>query len=244
MTADLLTLSTTAFCIGALHTILGPDHYVPFAAMAQSSRWSITKTALMTAGCGLIHVAGSVVIGLIGLVFGTSVLGIKALEAYRGEVAAWMLIGFGVTYLAWGIAQGLRQVAHSHHLLDLDQDFGAEARIPSESIDASNSTLLTAVRPWLMFLIFAFGPCEALIPLFMYPAAKLSSAGVPIAIGLVVFAFTIATIGTMLASVFAIYFGLQHLKFRKLNLKSLHHYSHAFAGAAILVCGIVVKLGG
>ena len=26
--------------------------------------------------------------------------------------------------------------------------------------------------PWVLFLIFVFGPCEPLIPLVMYPAAK------------------------------------------------------------------------
>ena len=29
-----------------------------------------------------------------------------------------------------------------------------------------------SMTPWVLFTIFLFGPCEPLIPLLMYPAAK------------------------------------------------------------------------
>ncbi|GAI12193.1 unnamed protein product, partial [marine sediment metagenome] len=30
----------------------------------------------------------------------------------------------------------------------------------------------TSLTPWILFIIFVFGPCEPLIPLVMYPAKK------------------------------------------------------------------------
>jgi hypothetical protein len=40
------------------------------------------------------------------------------------------------------------------------------------------------VTPWALFIIFILGPCEALIPLFMYPAAQ-NSNGVVIMVAIV-----------------------------------------------------------
>jgi nickel/cobalt exporter len=60
MPADLKTLCLSAISVGAIHTLLGPDHYVPLVAMARAGSWSRLKTLGVTAACGLGHVAGSV----------------------------------------------------------------------------------------------------------------------------------------------------------------------------------------
>ena len=85
-----------------------------------------------------------------------------------------------------------------------------------------------------MFLLFAFGPCEPLIPLLMYPAAKAS----PWAVAGVVTAFTTATVGTMLAAVLVLRSGGNLIR-----LPRLDRFAHAFAGLAILACGLLVKAG-
>ena len=53
MTAEVSLLVFTAFSVGFLHTILGPDHYIPFVAMSRSNKWTARKTALITALCGV-----------------------------------------------------------------------------------------------------------------------------------------------------------------------------------------------
>jgi sulfite exporter TauE/SafE len=85
-----------------------------------------------------------------------------------------------------------------------------------------------------LFVVFVFGPCEPLIPLLMYPAAKAS----PWAVAAVVAAFTLATVATMTLTVMVMRFGMSFL-----YLPQLSRLSHAFAGLAILVCGMLVKLG-
>ena len=46
--ADTALLSTAAI-LGIVHTILGPDHYVPFVAMGRARGWSLGRTLGITA---------------------------------------------------------------------------------------------------------------------------------------------------------------------------------------------------
>ena len=79
-----------------------------------------------------------------------------------------------------------------------------------------------------MFIIFVLGPCEALIPLFMYPAAQ-QSAGLVVAVALV---FAIVTLLSMVGAVTLTTLGLE-----KLKLPALGRWEHAVAGASVAVCG-------
>lgn len=239
--SELFILSLTAAWIGAIHTLLGPDHSVPFAAMSRAGNWSVRKTLWVTAGCGLGHVAGSVLVGLLGLALGALVMKLEALESVRGDTAAWMLIAFGLGYLAWGIVQALRSIPHTHLHAHADGTVHSHphahdtAHCHVHAAQACGVSKATSVwTPWLLFLIFVFGPCEPLVPLLMYPAAKAS----PWAVAAVVAAFAVATIVTMTVTVMVMRFGMSFL-----HLPRLTRYGHAFAGLAILVCGMLVKLG-
>ena len=114
MTAEVGVLILTALSVGFLHTILGPDHYVPFVAMARSNQWSTRRTLWITLLCGLGHIVGSVAIGAIGIFLGTLIFEIESIESFRGDVAAWLLIGFGMAYLTWGILSAIRDIPHTH----------------------------------------------------------------------------------------------------------------------------------
>lgn len=242
---EALTLCVTAFTVGAVHTILGPDHYVPFAAMARAGGWSVPRTLAVTTACGLGHVAGSVAIGLVGLGLGVAVMRLETLEAFRGDTAGWLLIGFGLAYFVWGLVRAYRTRsggsghAHPHvhadgtvHTHDHDHH-GEHLHVHQPAAGAAGGQA-AVWAPWIMFLLFAFGPCEPLIPLLMYPAAKAS----PWAVAGVVAAFTAATIGTMLAAVLVLRSGAQLVR-----LPRLDRFAHAFAGLAILACGLLVKAG-
>jgi hypothetical protein len=54
----------------------------------------------------------------------------------------------------------------------------------------------------------------------------------------VVAAFTAATLGTMVLAVLALRHGLAFV-----HLPVLRRFDHALAGLAILVCGVLVKVG-
>lgn len=91
------------------------------------------------------------------------------------------------------------------------------------------------MTPWVLFIIFVFGPCEPLIPLIMYPAARHNMP----AVAMVTFIFGIVTISTMLVLVLASSYGLARLPLRRME-----RYSHAMAGFAIFICGAAIKFLG
>lgn len=114
MQATIGALCLTAMTIGVVHTLLGPDHYLPFVAMSRAGKWSLPKTILITALCGVGHVLGSVVIGLVGIALGVSLFSLETLEGRRGDVAGWLLLAFGLAYMVWGIRRAARRRPHSH----------------------------------------------------------------------------------------------------------------------------------
>jgi len=200
-------LTGLAASIGFIHTVLGPDHYIPFIALAKSRGWSPLKTASVTALCGFGHVGSSIVLGFIGVAIGWAATRLQVFESIRGSIAAWILFAFGFAYLIWGIRQAVRNRPHSH---------------VHEHTHTHGKTLTV----WVLFLVFVFGPCEPLIPLLMYPAAE----GGWSAVFIVSLVFSLVTIATMEGVVMAGYFGLALLP-----LKKLERYIHALAGATILL---------
>ena len=244
MTPHIAVLAGTAASLGFLHTVLGPDHYLPFIAMARSGRWSLRKTALVTLMSGFGHVASSVVLGTVGIALGTAVARLEALEARRGTIAAWLLIAFGLTYCAWGLHRARRQGPRGHAHLHLagiahrhgrepahDHDHAADGRAagPAPAPEASEARSMT---PWILFAVFVFGPCEPLIPLLMVPAAQSSRAGVMLVAGI----FGAVTITTMLAIVLLSSYGL-----RLVPAARLERYAHAIAGFTIFLCGVGIQ---
>lgn len=210
MNEELTILLITAASIGFFHTILGPDHYLPFVAISKARNWSQSKTLLLTILCGFGHVLSSIVIGLIGVAFGTALSKLEFIESVRGDLAAWVLIAFGLVYLIWGLRQAYKNKHPHHH---------------------HNKKSLT---PWILFIVFVLGPCEPLIPILMYPAAKSSLMGMFLVAGV----FSIVTIATMTSIVYVLTGGIKLFKF-----SSLERYSHALAGFVILVCGVAIQFG-
>ena len=237
MTIDLGLLVLTAASIGFVHTLLGPDHYLPFVAMSAARGWTMRRTLLITAACGLGHVLGSVAIGVVGIAVGVSLHKLEGLEGLRGDAAAWLLTGFGLAYLAWGLKRAWRSRphAHEHSHADGTSHRHVHAHEHSHLHPHLDERRAASVTPWALFVIFVLGPCEPLIPVLLYPASQHSAWGTLA----VVLAFAAATIATMLGVVYLAGRGLE-----RLPLDSAERYSHALAGAALSLCGLgIVFLG-
>ena len=236
MFSELTILLIAAASVGFLHTVLGPDHYLPFVVMSRAGKWSPAKTAWVTLFCGLGHVGSSVVIGLFGIMLGVAISRIQALETVRGEIAAWLLIGFGLAYFIWGLRQAYRSRPHQHGHVHLDGSDHAHPHTHNgEHLHPHCAAAPANITPWIMFTIFVLGPCEPLIPLLMYPAAKASVSGLL----LVILTFSAATIGTMLAAVAILNRGMARISF-----PLMERYSHAIAGMVICLSGVAIKFLG
>ncbi len=231
-------LVVTALIIGVMHTLLGPDHYLPFVTLAKARHWSLRKAMAVTAICGVGHIVGSVVLGMLGILAGWSLGSLEWVESIRGEVASWLFIGFGLVYVLWGVRRMRKQRSHTHVHAHADGTIhthehsheGGHVHPHDEAAKSSRGVLLY----WSLFVIFVFGPCEALIPMLMYPAVT-HSVGLVWAVTLT---FSFATVITMVAAV-----GLLSLGVFSLRHKALSRYGHLFAGTTITLCGLAIQLG-
>lgn len=233
MSQELMILLATAASIGFFHTILGPDHYLPFVVMSKTAKWSLTKTSFVTIACGIGHVLSSVVIGLIGIAFGIAVTNLENVESMRGNYATWALIAFGLVYFVWGVRRAWRNQPHQHlHVHEKGITHVHTHTHTSEHMHVHQDAEAKSLTPWVLFVIFVLGPCEPLIPLLMYPAAKNSFSGML----LVAAVFGIVTTMTMLGIVLISVWGLNLRNFSKWD-----RYSHALAGASLALCGVAIQ---
>jgi nickel/cobalt transporter (NicO) family protein len=235
MNTSIALLSVTAISIGFVHTILGPDHYLPFIVLSQAKKWSLRKTMIITFFCGIGHVLSSVILGLIGIAVGVSVSKLVAVESFRGNVAAWLFIAFGLVYMIISIRNLVKKRKHSHHHFHYNKGEHLHEHDHHNEHTHIHEKEVFRTTPWVLFLIFVFGPCEPLIPLVMYPAAENNFQGAVI----VAILFSIVTISTMMAIVLAFNLGLN-----KINLKPVEKYSHLIAGAMIFFSGLAIQFLG
>jgi nickel/cobalt exporter len=261
----LTLLVATAAGVGLVHTLIGPDHYLPFVVLARARGWSARRTAAITLACGGAHVLSSLLLAAIGIALGAGVTRLTGVESLRGELAAWSLVAVGTVYAAWGLHRALRGnrhvhlgppplahahahergAAHSHaheaphaheHAHGSGRDHGhAHGEAPRCCASSPAADGARSLTPWALFLVFVLGPCEPLIPLLMAPAAAGSLAGS----AAVALAFGGATLIAMVATVSV---GLTGA--RLLPLGPVERYTHALAGLAILVSGLGVALLG
>lgn len=213
METNISFLAGTALALGTLHTLAGPDHYLPFVAMARTGNWSTMKTLNVVILCGLGHVLGSILIGFIGIGAGIALSGIEVIEGSRGSIAAWLLLIFGIGYLSWGLYRLWTKHPHNH-----------------------NHTPKKQMTFWILFTIFVFGPCEPLIPVLMYPAAQHNYG----AVAYISILFALSTIATMVTVVLLMTRGISLLQFNWLE-KYQHVIAGAtisLCGAGIVFLGL------
>jgi nickel/cobalt transporter (NicO) family protein len=150
MMNNTLIILFAAITISFIHTLVGPDHYLPLIAIAKTRHWSLTKTFFITLICGVGHVLSAILLGIIAILIGLTIDKLSFIENWRGTFAAWILIGFGAVYLSWSI-YSLKRSKHKHQII---------------SNDKKNITI------WVLILVFLLGPCEPLIPIMLYAAIQ------------------------------------------------------------------------
>lgn len=178
-----LLISTVS--IAFIHA-LAPDHWMPFAAIGKAQKWSKLKLLWVTFVSGLGHVGISIVFSVIGILLGFSLTKLKSIEGHRGEIALWLLIGFGIAYMLWGIKKAKEQ---KRKIID------------EEKLKAKT------VAVWTIFAIIILGPCEPLVPL-MFLGYNYGYSGVI----LVSVIFSIVTIMMMLSQSLLAFMGIQLIK--------------------------------
>lgn len=139
MEHDLWVLALIAASAGFVHTLLGPDHYLPFVALARAEGWTRFKTARVTLLCGAGHLASAALAGLAAACASRTWAPLGRFDGMRAGLAAWLLMGLGVAYALWGLRRALAP--------------------------AAERTFKPA--PLALLAVFVLGPCEPLIPTLM-----------------------------------------------------------------------------
>lgn len=211
MNLDILSLTTIALLTGIVHTFLGPDHYLPFIALAKVQSWSRKKTTWITFICGLGHIFSSVVLGYLAFGLRFSLNSLHIIDSTRSDLAAWALIAFGFAYFIWGLKGAFR-----------------------ENRKGRDFSVATPANPalWILFIIFVVGPCEPLFVLMSYPALAGNLVSTLLLIGI----FGAATVATMLTIVLTASYGL-HLIRHQTSIR----FAPAIAGLIIMSCGLGIK---
>jgi sulfite exporter TauE/SafE len=235
MNDPMTILAVTAVSIGFVHTILGPDHYLPFIVLSQAKQWSLKKTMFITFLCGLGHVLSSVLLGLLGIAVGISLNKLVSVESFRGNIAAWLFISFGLVYMIISIRNLIRNKKHTHSHYHIDGEKHIHEHDHRDVHTHVHQSDVVKTTPWILFIIFVFGPCEPLIPIIMYPAAENNIPGAVF----VSLLFAAVTILTMMAVVLAFKLGLN-----RISLKPVEKYSHLIAGAMIFFSGVAIQFLG
>jgi len=237
MGSELGILAATAATVGFVHTLTGPDHYLPFIVLGRARKWSLNRTLAVTTLCGIGHVLGSVMLGLVGIGLGLAVGQLDIIEGVRGDIASSLLISFGLVYAVWGLRKAQRDQPHAH--VHLHSDGTAHDHHHSHHHEHSHvhdgGVSKRNLTPWALFVIFVLGPCEPLIPILMYPAATSSF----LDLALVTIIFAVVTVATMLLMVYLAQRGI-----RLIPLQRIERYTHAIAGVAILGSGLAIRFLG
>lgn len=238
---DYILLNWLALSVGFIHTILGPDHYLPFSVMSNARGWSYKKTIVITILCGFGHISSSIILGIIGLLLGIPVSKLSEIESVRGGWAGWLMIAFGAAYLLWGVRKAIIDSPHTHKHTHNE---GEHAHVHNHSQEHSHVHdhygKKKDITPWIFFTIFVLGPCEPLIPILIYPAAK---GDISLIIS-VILLFGVATIITMTGIVSLSFYAGGNSRSYFLLPHRFNTYSHAISGGMILFCGLAMQFLG
>ncbi|MSR75902.1 MAG: hypothetical protein EXS14_10590 [Planctomycetes bacterium] len=145
--AGLIGAAAVAAGVGVMHTLLGPDHWLPFVALGRQPNYGLRRLVPVVLLCGLLHCLASVAIAALGTVAGASLTAFLQLTEARGVLAGLALLSLGVAMFA-----------------------------PTRA-DAALAAPRGGRLVWWLLVVFVLGPCEWLIPAAMAAAARYGPQG-------------------------------------------------------------------
>lgn len=252
-----MLLGTTAG-LAAFHTVVGVDHYVPFAVLRRAYGWSRGKMLSVTLLCGLGHCLSSVVLAWASVWLAREATAFDALQELRGTLASWLMVAFGVALALYGVRAARQGHRHSHvhvhadgeahvHEHDHHEAHAHAHGAPQLSAGAvrTGPPAASAAGPdrgrnhrratfWWLFVIFVLGPCESLIPLSVFAAARHGMDGALI----VTLVFTGITTATMLVMT-----TLAAAGYGRLRAPWIERYGVALSGLVIVLAGALTMVG-
>jgi nickel/cobalt exporter len=223
-TPVLLVLSACATAV--IHALI-PDHWLPFAILARTERWSERRLVAFVGLTGVLHVAVSLALG-VALAFAGSAAGrvaAKRAGASLEPLAGALLALFGITYGLWAHRREARAHASSPHA----HGEGALGALHAHGHLLSRLSGRNASAGALVAII-GVSPCVLLQPILFASAAEGWGVAAAAAGG-----FGLCTITTMLVVALLARRGLE-----RLDLGFFTRFGDLLSGLVIAAIGVIV----
>jgi ABC-type nickel/cobalt efflux system permease component RcnA len=229
-------MAVSAVATAVFH-ILVPDHWLPFVLIGRARHWGIRRTATVSGVSALIHVALSIVLGIVTLAVGRQItewIG-HGLERASGV----LLIAFGAGYALWAWRKG----GHFHPGgARLHRDVASEACDGEEGPGDATHLHYHAddawIRgeggksEWVLAGIVGLNPCILLLPLLLAVAEHGA-----LAVTAVTLAYALPTVFLMVGlSVVGV------AAARMLPVPGIARYMEALSGVLIALTGVAFFL--
>lgn len=224
---SLLLLFVAAGTLALGHSIL-PDHWLPFAVVARTNRWSILRTVRTSFMAAVGHVVASAVLGAIIVAIGVQFRGF--VERQQSRVVGTILILTGLAFLVWTLARRGHHHDHNHdhghaHPHD-DHDHGGKTD-PRAGGNSPSPMRRFAV---LAVLGAAATPDLTILPVFL----AASAVGVAAAVGVLVFYALVSIVTFVGFTVIATLGGYQ------VEWPWLEQYGDQITAVMLIVIGLLV----
>ena len=232
-----VTLAATGFAVGFLHAVI-PTHWLPFVVAARVQRWRHSKTLAVTALAGAGHVLFTTALGAL-VVWGGIALNSRIGNAFP-FIAGGALIALGIFYLV----RQIRGHGSHFHLFGDHTNAHGDSDDPDSYVDETHEEEAHALeKDWsrrrsdwaaIMGLIalLTFSPCEAFLPVFL-TGAKYGWLGFALLSGVL----AIATVAGMVTFTSLTLFGLQRLRFVRLE-----KFEPLIVSAVFCLLGVLVMV--
>lgn len=193
--ATTYALLSVAAATSLLHTLI-PDHWLPFVLIGRARGWAGWTVGLVSGLSALIHVALSVLLGLLALWLGLTAAEVVGDTLERA--GAGLLVLFGAVYALWAWRKG----GHFHpggallHREEPSPCSGEEGPANPEHLHYHADGPWIGTRPGrsglVLALIIGINPCVVMLPLMLSSATR-----GPRMLGLVVLAYGLPTLVLM-----------------------------------------------
>jgi hypothetical protein len=230
VTSTPVLLVVSACATAVIHALI-PDHWLPFAILARTERWSERRLVALVGLTGMLHVTVSLGLGAV-LAFAGSAAGRAAAQrtgASLEPLAGGLLALFGIAYGLWAHRREARAHAPGHHT----HGDGALGSLHAHGHLLSRLSGRSASAGALVAII-GISPCVLLQPILFASAAEGWGIAAAAAGG-----FALCTIATMLVVAIVARRGLE-----RVDLGFFTRYGDLLSGLVIAAIGLIVLIRG
>lgn len=227
-------LLSTAAATSVFHTLI-PDHWLPFVLIGRARGWATGTVAMISGVSAVIHVALSLLLGLLAVVVG--VTAVELVGETLERVSGALLILSGLAYMVWAWNKG----GHFHPGGERFHTQGAASACPGDEGPEhpehlhyhADGELIRARRGWGAFglaVIIGLNPCVLVMPILLASAHRGSAV-----VSLVAIAYGLPTILLMVGlSVLGVRLGW------RIRLPRVARNAEVVSGGLITLLGLVV----